>query len=73
MLKHAHTTQKNCACHQEAGSARSPRMGNLFGKREANPSGGAGISEHDRAVLELKRQRDRLKKYQLQIGKVIER
>ena len=59
-------------------------MGNLFGKPRQRssaappPSSGtsataASLSEHDRAVLELKRQKDRLHRYTLQLDAVAQR
>ena len=58
-------------------------MGNLFGKPRKHSSAApplssaasaaASLSEHDRAVLELKRQKDRLHRYTLQLDAVAQR
>ncbi len=47
-------------------------MGGLFSKQEAQKKA-TGVSSNDRAVLELKRQRDRLKKFRAQAEKAMER
>mmetsp|Transcript_49261 Transcript_49261/g.96641 ORF Transcript_49261/g.96641 Transcript_49261/m.96641 type:complete len:215 (+) Transcript_49261:48-692(+) len=46
-------------------------FGSLFGKKPTKNAG--DISEHDKAVLQLKRQRDRLIKYRKQAEKVLAR
>ena len=59
-------------------------MGNLFGRprkrssapQPSNPSfttSASTLSEHDRAILELKRQKDRLHRYTLQLDTVTQR
>ncbi len=59
-------------------------MGNVFGNGSkkssssssppaSSASSASDVTEHDRAVLELKRQKDRLSKYRLKVEKVIER
>ena len=45
-------------------------MGNLLGKA---PNAAQKVSEHDRAVLELKVQRDKLKQYQRRMESVLEK
>ncbi|KAL1140544.1 hypothetical protein AAG570_000474 [Ranatra chinensis] len=41
-------------------------MGNLFGKKKSR------VTDHDKAVLQVKQQRDKLKQYQLRIEKKLE-
>jgi len=51
-------------------------MGNLFGRSKAHrqsPSSAPQISEQDRAILELKRQKDRLHQYTLALELIIQK
>ena len=45
------------------------RFSRLFHRAQANKAGGGPISEHDRAILDLKVARDRLKRYQKVLDK----
>ena len=47
-------------------------MGTLFARPAAPHAGGVSVSAHDRAVLDLKVQRDKLRKFQKQMESALE-
>jgi len=48
-------------------------MGNLFGKKQASKPKESRVTEQDKAVLQLKQQRDKLKQYQKKITVQLEK
>jgi len=48
-------------------------MGNLFGGHKSKPKQESRVTDADRAVLQLKQQRDKLKQYQKKIHASLER
>ena len=48
-------------------------MGNLFGSSKSNKKEPSRVTEADKAVLQLKQQRDKLKQYQKKIQLSLER
>ncbi|KAK7502925.1 hypothetical protein BaRGS_00005874 [Batillaria attramentaria] len=48
-------------------------MGNLFGKKPAKKPAASRVTEQDKAVLQLKQQRDKLKQYQKKVLAQLER
>lgn len=48
-------------------------MGALFGRPKQKSSGPSRVTDSDRAVLQLKQQRDKLKQYQKKIQASLER
>lgn len=48
-------------------------MGNLFGKSSSKTKTVSRVTEHDKAVLQLKQQRDKLKQYQKRIESQLEK
>lgn len=48
-------------------------MGNLFGKKQPKKPAASKVTEQDKAVLQLKQQRDKLKQYQKKVVAQLER
>ncbi|XP_055537413.1 charged multivesicular body protein 6 [Wyeomyia smithii] len=48
-------------------------MGNLFGKSTNKTKVASRVTEHDKAILQLKQQRDKLKQYQIRIELQLEK